>query len=249
MKKLVTTLLVSVLAIFSIFTLTGCSELTDMLDVVFEKELALKENEELKNYIAELETELATLKFYNEYQDGVIGNADQVELNKVKLEVGDKEGDALTIEGSAQVTINGGIFDGGKTPLGTLGNTAVWVRSVDAKVVINDGHFFISGLPEGGEGHVELIYCKQGTVEINGGWFEGADSTVWLLNCKDEFYQDGTAKIIVKGGSFVNFDPSNCVSEGLNTNFVAEGYTVVSEVVDEGLETEYTVYTVVEVND
>ena len=35
--------------------------------------------------------------------------------------------------------------------------------------------------------------------------------------------------VTVKGGTFVNFDPSNCTAEGAGTNFVAPGYKVVSE--------------------
>ena len=46
----------------------------------------------------------------------------------------------------------------------------------------------------------------------------------FVLNCYDANRKSGTAKIIVTGGTFVNFDPSNCKAEGENTNFVADGY-------------------------
>lgn len=49
-----------------------------------------------------------------------------------------------------------------------------------------------------------------------------------MLNCIDKAYKDGTANIIVKGGTFVNFNPANCKAEGAGTNFVAEGYGVVA---------------------
>ena len=55
-----------------------------------------------------------------------------------------------------------------------------------------------------------------------------------MLNCIDSAYQNGTAKIVVKGGTFVNFDPSNCTAEGEGTNFVAPGYKVVSETQSNG---------------
>jgi hypothetical protein len=77
-----------------------------------------------------------------------------------------------------------------------------------------------------------LIYVSQGTVEITGGYFYGADDTVWLLNCKDAFYKDGTASIVVKGGTFVGFNPKDCVSEGEHTSFLAEGYDVVKETIN-----------------
>lgn len=59
------------------------------------------------------------------------------------------------------------------------------------------------------------------------------------LNCYDANRKSGTAKIIVTGGTFVNFDPSNCKAEGENTNFVASGYSVISE--KHGEDTWYTV--------
>ena len=50
-----------------------------------------------------------------------------------------------------------------------------------------------------------------------------------MLNCYDANYKNGTAKIIVKGGTFVNFNPANNAAEGAGTNFVAEGYSVIKE--------------------
>lgn len=59
------------------------------------------------------------------------------------------------------------------------------------------------------------------------------------LNCYDANRKSGAAKIIVTGGTFVNFAPSNCKAEGENTNFVADGYKVVTET--HGSDTWYTV--------
>lgn len=159
-------------------------------------------------------------------------------LENIKITVLN-EGDAITVKGVAQVTINNGTYDGGQTPFGGAGNTALWVKESTAKVVINGGTFICNGLAYDEEGnidvgHIDLIYCSAGTIEINGGFFKGADDTVWLLNCKDSAYNENTAKIEVKGGTFVNFDPSNCVSEGVGTNFVAEGYEVIAEEQENG---------------
>lgn len=234
----------SVCMVFGIASFSACG-LTDALDMTLELEELYDQVEELEAENEALKSEVATLKFENMYPDHVIGGEDVVELLKVKIEV-EGDGDAVVASDKAQVTINGGSYDGGQTSFGGAGNTAVWVKSADAKVVINDGYFYIDGLAvdeEGNKdkGHIDLIYCSAGTIEINGGYFEGADSDVWLLNCKDDSYADGTASIVVKGGTFVNFDPSNCVSEGEGTNFVAEGYVVVKETV-EGVD----YYTVVE---
>ena len=94
-----------------------------------------------------------------------------------------------------------------------------------ANVTVNGGTYYGGGT---------IFNVQTGTLTINGGHFEvtpfGAPyNNNFLLNCIDANYQNGTAKIIVKGGTFVNFDPSNNSAEGAGTNFVAEGYKVVSE--------------------
>ena len=90
----------------------------------------------------------------------------------------------------------------------------------------------------------ELIYCYAGTINITNGTFKnnGADKK-YMLNCYDANYRAGTAKIIVTGGKFYDFDPGNNEAEGPGTSFLAEGYhTEASTVVEEGVE--HTVYTV-----
>lgn len=90
----------------------------------------------------------------------------------------------------------------------------------------------------------ELIYCYAGTINITNGTFKnnGADKK-YMLNCYDANYQNGTAKIIVTGGKFYDFDPGNNEAEGPNTSFLAEGYhSEASTVIEEGVE--HTVYTV-----
>ena len=99
---------------------------------------------------------------------------------------------------------------------------AVDVRD-GGKVVINGGHFY---------GNECAVYAFNGTVEINGGIFEiqkeaegvGDKYYEYVLNCYDSSYKAGTASIVVKGGTFVGFNPANCKAEGANTNFVADGY-------------------------
>lgn len=108
---------------------------------------------------------------------------------------------------------------------------AVWTQG--GTTIINDGTYQNSG--EGSD----LIYASAtGVVTINGGLYEacikqeGVDGTKNIrsaLNVKDADYKKGTAKIEVKGGNFIEFDPSNNLSEGPNTNFVAEGYKVIEK--------------------
>jgi len=90
----------------------------------------------------------------------------------------------------------------------------------------------------------ELIYCYVGTINITNGTFRNdGENKKFLLNCYDANYANGTAKIIVTGGKFYDFNPADNSAEGEHTNFVAEGYHVeTSTVIEEDVE--HTVYTV-----
>ena len=46
----------------------------------------------------------------------------------------------------------------------------------------------------------------------------------FVLNCYDANRKNGTAKIIVTGGTFIGFNPGDCKAEGNGTNFVAPGH-------------------------
>ena len=94
-----------------------------------------------------------------------------------------------------------------------------------ATLTINGGYYYGGGT---------AVQVQEGTLIINGGTFacEPYSSPTYgynfLINCLDSAYKNGTAKVIINGGTFVNFDPSNCTAEGAGTNFVADGYKVVS---------------------
>lgn len=72
---------------------------------------------------------------------------------------------------------------------------------------------------------------NQGSAEIKGGEYSiqqvyGADKPYeFVLNLLDENRKNGTASIVVTGGTFEKFNPADCKAEGEGTNFVAEGYT------------------------
>ena len=239
--------MLALVAGLAVIPMSGCSDILDKATnvIVLQEENAEleAENDELKAELEALKIELATLKFNTTFPGGIVNES--IIINNIIREVGNTEGDAIQVTDSAIVTINGGIFDGGQTPFGSAGNTALWCNGVDAKVIINNGVFKIGGLADGDTGHIELIYCKYGTVEINDGYFEGADDTVWLLNCNDASYKAGTANIIVKGGTFKNFNPADCVSEGEHTNFVAPGYSSIGIIYNAGTAEEYTLYTII----
>ena len=97
---------------------------------------------------------------------------------------------------------------------------AVWAYG-DAVVNIYGGVYEI-GYPAGD--YNDLIYAKgNATINIYGGEFmnSGRDNA-FVLNLKDA--DVATAAINVAGGKFHNFDPSNNLSEGANTNFLVAGY-------------------------
>ena len=121
----------------------------------------------------------------------------------------------------ADTTINAG--ENGGIDTGTNGGYGINVRN-GATLTINGGSYYGGGT---------AVQVQEGTLTITGGHFavEAFGEPYgynFLLNCIDSAYKDGTAKIIVKGGTFVNFDPSNNSAEGTGTNFVADGYKVVS---------------------
>ncbi len=138
---------------------------------------------------------------------------------------------ALIIDANTTInaTANGGI-DTGKN-----GGYALNVRN-GATLTINDGYYYGGGT---------TVQVQKGTLVINGGTYacEPYDNPAYgykfLINCIDSAYKDGTAKIIIKGGTFINFDPSDSASENPHGNFVADGYKVTSEV--KGSDTYYTV--------
>ena len=95
-------------------------------------------------------------------------------------------------------------------------------------------------------GNIHAVYVLEGTAIIQGGFYsvqqkypDSAKADEFVLNCYDANRANGTAKIIVTGGTFVNFNPADCQAEGAGTNFVADGYKVVTET--HGTDTWYTV--------
>ena len=134
----------------------------------------------------------------------------------------------ITADTVFNATENGGIQCLDKAN-GECGTYVAHIKD-GANVTVNGGTYYGGGT---------IFNVQLGTLTINGGHFEvtsfGAPYNYdFMLNCVDANYRNGTAKIIVKGGTFVNFDPSNNAAEGAGTNFVADGYTVVSETQSNG---------------
>ena len=194
-----------------------------------------------------------------------LANGGIVSVNKdIKTDnIGDNEADRITI--SQPTTLN---LDAKIISPDDMGNnsTNFCALIVDADTTINAGEN--GGIDTGRNGGYALNVRKGANLTITGGSYYGGGTAVqvqegtltitgghfaveafgepygynFLLNCIDSAYKNGTAKIIVKGGTFVNFDPSNNTAEGAGTNFVADGYKVVSASQTNG-EVWYTVVT------
>ena len=134
---------------------------------------------------------------------------------------------------NADTTINassrGGVFCSdkvGETNPDYIGGPYVaHVNGENIVVTVNGGFYHGGGT---------TFNVQKGTLIVNDGFFQvtpdiDTNDYRYTLNCIDANYKNGTANIIVKGGTFVNFDPSNNLAEGENTNFVAPGYKVISE--------------------
>ena len=126
---------------------------------------------------------------------------------------------AVQAEGTAQFTIDAdvyAVYNNGGAMAVEAGGTS--------RVIINGGDFRQVGVPKGDP--CDLIYATENaTIEINGGTFKAVtpDNT---LNVQD--IDRGNARIIVKGGSFYKYDPSN-PAMGPNEVFLDGNYKVVKD--------------------
>ena len=113
---------------------------------------------------------------------------------------------ALIID--ADTTINAG--ENGGIDAGVNGGYGINVRK-GAAVTINDGYYYGGGT---------AVQVQEGTLVINGGTFacEPYSNPTYgynfLINCLDSAYKNGTAKVIIQGGTFINFAPANNSAEG-----------------------------------
>ena len=152
-------------------------------------------------------------------------------LNKGGVALNPHDVAVLVSGAGTDVTITGGYYDGGKG-----GDNRCVQVDTGAKVTIKDGTFTVGG-DANGLGN-SVILCNGGTVVIEGGFFYtdyAYRNFYYVLN-----QQNGNpGNITVKGGTFVNYDPSKG-DDNLGGNFVPAGYSVISEKKANG-DTWYTV--------
>lgn len=164
----------------------------------------------------------------------VVGSGAEVSISNGTI---DPPTDALDNGFSTTIVVMSA--NGGKLTLNdvtVVGNMyPVELRSAnaDSEIVINSGTYAFTEkwTDEQYRDQVVAVYASgAGKITINGGTFgmKGVYSE-FLLNVMDSQRKtDVRDNIEVRGGKFYNFDPSNNRAEGPGTNFVADGYTVVS---------------------
>lgn len=101
---------------------------------------------------------------------------------------------------------------------------AVWACAENCELTL-EGLTVTQDIAHTDDKQMDMIYTSKGTIIINSGSFTSG-TPAWTLNCKDAAFKDGSAKIIVNGGTFTCFDPCNNAAEGKGTSFVAEGVGV-----------------------
>ena len=156
------------------------------------------------------------------------------------------EGEKITFTRDAVVDMNGktvtGTVDGVFTAVGedtnltikgngTMNSTnkdadiLVWADN-GATITIEDGTF------NGQDDEMIYIGTGGGTIYIKGGTFK-CDDFKYTLNCFDAAARNETAKFVVTGGKFWEFDPSASAAEGTPLrNWVPAGYKSVETTID-----------------
>ena len=139
----------------------------------------------------------------------------------IKNELGTKASavgtDVIIVNEGATLTIEG---DG--TIEAVSGNDGYAIIA-DGRVIINGGTIK-SGIDQNNEPNAVVYARNNGEVYVNGGVFPNEHNSKFVLNKKDA--HRNTTTIQVCGGKFQNFNPADNAAEGLNTNFMAEGYGV-----------------------
>ena len=120
-------------------------------------------------------------------------------------------------------SVGGGIFENNHQ------DYLVFCNGANAVVNVMSGEY---------RGYTHTLYSLLGTINVYGGTFKLLDADTaerdsaghlkFLLNCYDENYTAGTAKINVYGGKFYEFNPAVTYGEpGGPVSYVAPGYKVV----------------------
>lgn len=148
--------------------------------------------------------------------------------NEIILDKGFGSGNAVNLAAfyvfGSHVTFNGTRGGIKARDLGTNDGPHCVIIEDGGKVEVNGGRY---------QGGATAFFVDEGTLIINDGVFASYDKQSygtgdphsWVLNCRDSSYKEGKAKIIVRGGTFIDFDPSNPRTNDADS-YVDAGYKV-----------------------
>ena len=128
----------------------------------------------------------------------------------------------ISVRGTGNLTITGnGTLDAKKDDC-----YAVDVQDEIAKATLENGTFV---------GNITTVYVFEGTLVVKDGSYSikqlnsnGVQNQYGLtINCYDQNYKNGTAKVLITGGTFAHFNPVDNAAEGAGTNFATSGYETV----------------------
>ncbi len=158
--------------------------------------------------------------------DGPIVIASKVTINLGGFTIASTENDKIG-DGIFKVVAGGELTINGEGTLNAAANGSGYAMAIWAdggKVIINGGIY--TNVGAGDHDQYDLIYVKNGgIIEINGGEFI-SETPRWTLNS----HNTEVGEIVVKGGSFYQYDPSNInTDEAEGVQWVAEGYEVKAE--------------------
>lgn len=127
---------------------------------------------------------------------------------------------------TGNVTLNGGTYQLGETNQ----KSNIYCQN-NGLIVINDGNYITS------DANTPILYCINGYIEINGGFFQNtANSSQPLIGMGNNIAYVNNQKVTLSGGTFVNWNPMSSAfaqawpESGVPALIVlAEGYQMISE--------------------
>ena len=143
-----------------------------------------------------------------------------IDLGDYTLSSGDNDVVFTVKKGNVIINAGKGGIRGGS------GSDNIAIKVTEGNLTINGGNYYVGG-DAGGLGNSTVYIAGKGTVTINGGVFETEKSWkdfYYVLNIQNK----KTGTFIVKGGTFVKYNPA-VGDDNMHGNFVAAGFYSIKE--------------------
>ena len=206
------------------------ANITELDDVVLEEDIKL--DDELIRYDGTTSTvNLNEHKVESSYNGPVFYATNGADLTidgegRVVTDNANGYSSPVWTTSNSTVTVNGGTFDMGETK-----QKYHLYSQNSSTIVINDGTFISN------DESAALVYCINGFVEINGGFFQNtANPNAALISMGNNIKYINNQKVTLRGGTFVNWNPMDSAFARPWTNpdvpaliVLADGYQMISE--------------------